>query len=113
MRLRGAWAGPEGIVTLGPEAGLRMTVDDRHQSHPEAVYHVLTQPSRDWPTGVRVTLVEVQHSLSFWLALHEPTYGLLIAQGALAERGLVPIWTGSLASTVRPGASWRRRAWAS
>jgi hypothetical protein len=94
MRLRGAFGGPEGIVTLGPEVGLRMTVDDRHSLDPDTVYQILTQPSHAWPTGVRVTLSEVQHSLSLWLALHEPTYGFMIAQGALAERGLVPYLYG-------------------
>ncbi len=94
MRLQGAFAGPEGIITLGPEAGLRMAVDDRHQMDPDAVYQVLTQPSRDWSTGVRVTLSEIQHCLSFWLALHEPTYCFVIAQGALTERGLVPYLYG-------------------
>lgn len=90
ITLRGAFAGPERYVQLGPEPGLYISVEDPGLVDVEAVYQLLMGPSIDLPTSIRVTPREIWGGLSLWLALHEPTFCGLGAQGAVAERGIVP-----------------------
>lgn len=94
MTLRGAFAGPETMIPLGPEPGLGLSVEDGNLIDAEAAYQWLTGPSHDWPTAVRVTPLEVWGGLNLWLALREPGLCRLYAEGELAERGLVPFLFG-------------------
>ena len=90
MMLRGAFAGPGGLVQLGPEPGLSIRVNDRDLVDAEAIYGLLTGPSRDRPTGVRVRSGEVFGSLSLWLAHRERGYCSLHAFGGMVDRGIIP-----------------------
>jgi len=90
ISLRGAFAGPERYLQLGPEPGLYVSVEDHILIDTEAVYRLLLGPSRDLLTSVLVTAHEIWGGLSLWLALHEPTFCGLGAHGAIAERGIVP-----------------------
>jgi protein-L-isoaspartate(D-aspartate) O-methyltransferase len=90
ITLRGAFAGPERYAQLGSEPGLYVSIEDRSLVDAEAVYRLLMGPTRDLPTSVRVTLREIWGGLSLWLALHEPNFCGLGAQGAVAERGIIP-----------------------
>lgn len=90
ITLRGAFAGPERYVQLGPEPGLYVSVEDRSLVDAEALYRLLMGSSRDLPTSVRLTLREIWGGLSLWLALREPNFCGLGAQGVVAERGIVP-----------------------
>ena len=97
MMLRGAFAGPEGtIVQLGPEPGLylHLSVDDHGLVDAEAIYKLLTGPSRDWPTKVQITPRELFGGLLLWLVTREPNPCGLSAEGELAERGIVPTLFG-------------------
>jgi protein-L-isoaspartate(D-aspartate) O-methyltransferase len=71
-----------------------LSVDDRSLVDAEATYKLLTGPSRDWPTAIRVTPCEIWESLSLWLALHEPGFCSLSAEGESAERDIVPYLFG-------------------
>jgi len=90
ITLRGAFAGPEQYVQLGPEPGLYVSVEDLSLVDVQAVYRLLVGSSRDLPTSVRVTPHEIWGGLSLWLALHEPNFCGLGAQGIAAERSIVP-----------------------
>lgn len=91
MMLRGAFAGPETRLALGPEPGLNVTLDDRSQINAEAIYQALVGPSRDLATNTQATSSDDLFSgLSLWLALHEPGFCWLSAEGPWVERGIVP-----------------------
>ncbi len=90
MTLRGAFAGPERYVQLGPEPGLYISVEDPTLVDTKVVFNLLVGSSRDLSTSVRVTLREIWGGLSLWLALYEPTFCELGAQGKWAERNIIP-----------------------
>jgi protein-L-isoaspartate(D-aspartate) O-methyltransferase len=94
MMLRGAFAGSTTIVQLGPEPGLGLSMADSNPVDADRVYQLLTSPSRDWPTLVRVLPFEIWGGLNLWLALHESGFCGLYAEGELAERGIVPYLFG-------------------
>ena len=89
MLLRGAFAGPERHVPLGPEQGLNLSVVDEVEIDADAVYALLTAPSSDESTDVRVTTSEGQ-ALSLWTSLRETGVCGVWAEGAMAERTVVP-----------------------
>jgi protein-L-isoaspartate(D-aspartate) O-methyltransferase len=90
MTLRGAFAEQEQSVQLGPEPGLRLTLNHPDRVEADAVYGLLTGPSRDRPTGVRVLPREAWGGALQWLALREPELCELCAEEDWAERNLVP-----------------------
>lgn len=90
MLMRGAFAGPQGTVEIGPEPGLYVGIDDRERVNAETVYRLLTGPSVDVPLGVQVTTSEIFGGLSLWLALRDHGYCRLGAEGEAAPRQLVP-----------------------
>jgi protein-L-isoaspartate(D-aspartate) O-methyltransferase len=94
MRLRGAFAGPETRVQLGPEPGLALNFADQRDVDAAAIYASLTGPSWDRATGIVATLHEVLGGLSLWLAVREPGLCSLGAEGAPAESGVVPYLFG-------------------
>lgn len=90
MRLRGALAGVERVLALGPEPGLLLAVEHERPLDADALYAALAQPGDDLATGVRVSLADVWGGLGLWLALHEGDLGRLAALGPNIERELVP-----------------------
>jgi protein-L-isoaspartate(D-aspartate) O-methyltransferase len=82
MRLRGAFAGPEGFVPVG-EPGDAMTIatDDQAAVNPAAIAGLLQSPSGDTPTGVSISGGrDVWSGLGLWLALHDPQFCALTAE---------------------------------
>lgn len=71
MRLRSAFAGPEGFVAFGPERGLVLGVDDRSGVEPEALARVVAAPAFELAADVPV---ETGIGFALWLALHDPAY---------------------------------------
>jgi protein-L-isoaspartate(D-aspartate) O-methyltransferase len=96
MRLRGAFAGPEVRLALGPEPGLAIGFTHDRAVDAAAVYALLNGPFQDHATGITASLHELWGSLPLWLAIHEPLLCGLSAEGAPAERGLVPFLFGSV-----------------
>jgi protein-L-isoaspartate(D-aspartate) O-methyltransferase len=91
VMLRGAFAGPETRLALGPEPGLNVTLNDRSPINAEATYQALVGPSRDWATKTQVMpRDDLGSGLSLWLALREPGFCWLSAEGPWVERGIVP-----------------------
>ena len=90
IRLRGAFAGPESVVRLGPVADLYLVYADDRSIDAEAIYQALTQPGRDRGPAVCVTPREMVEGLNLWRALREPDLCTLVAQGEAAARGLAP-----------------------
>jgi protein-L-isoaspartate(D-aspartate) O-methyltransferase len=90
MRLRGQFAGPEAIVQLGDEGTVRVAVDDRSAVDPDVAHKLLTGSSRDFSTGVQIRPRAIWEGLLFWLALREPNFCSLSAEGEAARRGIVP-----------------------
>ncbi len=90
ISLRGAFAGPQSYIQIGPEQGLYLAVENSHSVDTKMVYQLLTGPGRDWSTQVETTLHEIWSGLSLWLALHERCFCSISAYGSLARSGIVP-----------------------
>ncbi|MCH7984781.1 MAG: methyltransferase, FxLD system [Chloroflexi bacterium] len=90
MRMRGSFAAPKTALTLGPDGGPSLKVENADNIDPERTYDLLTGASSDLATWVQTTGEEAFWGLSLWLALHETGFGMLSARGEFAERGLVP-----------------------
>ncbi|HEV2106899.1 MAG TPA: methyltransferase, FxLD system [Thermomicrobiales bacterium] len=106
MRLRGAFAGPEGFVALGPrENGLTLSLDDQTSVDPGTINALLASPGRDQPVGIAVPRGrEAWSGLSLWLALHETGFCLVHTEG---DAPVIPIvmheWSATL-GLVEPDA---------
>lgn len=103
IRLRGAFAGPERTVELGPNPGLRMVIEGAQEVDAEAVYNLLNGPSRDLPTGVHATPPEIWGGLNLWLAVRGHSYCDLLAEGEWVERGIVPYLFGTTGKRTYTG----------
>jgi protein-L-isoaspartate(D-aspartate) O-methyltransferase len=102
MRLRGAFAGPETRVQLGPDPGLHLEFARDHSFDAERIFSWLTGSCKDRATGVEVTPAEVWGGLGLWLAIREPALCSLSAEGAPADSGVVPYLFGF-------GRQWKSR----
>jgi len=92
LPLRGSFAsGREGLVSLGAEPGLTLVTAIPVDA--DAIYAVLTGPHRDSSTGIRVMPREVG-GICLWLAMREPRFCYLYAEGDLTKRGIVPFLAG-------------------
>jgi protein-L-isoaspartate(D-aspartate) O-methyltransferase len=92
MSLRGEFAAlfPK-PVPLGPDAGLSLEKLDDTPIDAEAIYGALTQGSKDWATGVEVSVWDVLlGDLFTWLALRASGMAKLSARGEPAKRDIVP-----------------------
>ena len=109
MMMRGAFAGPTRTSSIGPEQGLYLVVDDADAIDQDVAYELLMGPSTDISSKVWVTRGEVWAGLSLWLAIREPSFCRLRADGEVADKGIVPClfsysgewktcFTGALAS---------------
>jgi len=98
MRLRGAFAGPESFVSLGPGSSLTLGVNDGGSVNPVAVASLLAGPTRDLPTGIAATPREGWDGLSFWLALREPGFCHLSSEVGI-DQGNHPVVPRLLGAT--------------
>jgi protein-L-isoaspartate(D-aspartate) O-methyltransferase len=89
MMLRGAFAEPTTVISLGPEPGLHLCTAEPIPPDAGTLYEWLTGTSRDRPTA-EVTLPHSHLGLQLWLALREPGYCFLNAWGEVAARAFVP-----------------------
>jgi len=90
MKLRGSLAGPETQRALGPTPGLLLRPTSPRALDADALYALLTGPSRSWPTSVRADGRDVWGGVSLWLALHASSMCGLTVEGEAAASGLVP-----------------------
>lgn len=90
MTLRGAFAGPDTVVELGSEPGLRIITEHAKEVDAGSAYSLLADDYKVLPVGVRVTTGELFSSLTLWLALHDARYYSLHAEGVWIESGIVP-----------------------
>ncbi|HEX9988220.1 MAG TPA: methyltransferase, FxLD system [Chloroflexia bacterium] len=90
IRLRGAFAGPERTIEIGPEPGLRIVLEGEQIIDREAIYKLLAGPGRDLGTGICATPAETWSGLNLWLALRGNGYCDLLAEGEWVDRGIVP-----------------------
>jgi protein-L-isoaspartate(D-aspartate) O-methyltransferase len=90
MRLRGAYAGPEHTLPLGPESGLNLSVYEQPPTTAESIYSWLAAGGRDLPVGIEAAVQEVWSGLLFWISVREPTLASISAHGDLAGRGMIP-----------------------
>jgi protein-L-isoaspartate(D-aspartate) O-methyltransferase len=90
IRLRGAFAGPERTIELGPEPGLRLVREGEQVVDGQATYELLAGPGSNLGTGVHATLAEIWGGLNLWIALHGHAYCDLLAEGEWVDRGIVP-----------------------
>ncbi len=90
MRLRGAFAGPEQLVSLGPEPGLLFSMPGDLPVNAKTIYAWLTGGADDTRTGLKVSPSEIWQGLGFWLGVSQPAVCALIAEGDLSSRGHLP-----------------------
>jgi len=91
ITLQGAFAKPQDIISLGPEPGLSISVNDGVKVDGDVVYGLLSDPSKDRPSGVHASPSEVIFGgLALWLSLRVPGLCVLSAEGQSADRGIVP-----------------------
>ena len=93
MRLRGAFAGPERVIPLGPSPGPRVSIDSDRPVDSDLLFEALTAPGVEVPTGLQVRLRELFGSLSLWLAVEDPDFCSLgiYAEPAVVDRSPVPL----------------------
>lgn len=94
IQLRGRFAEPDALTSLGPEPGLRLFMSGGTPIPPDTIYEWLTQPSRDLSTDLNVEPREVWGGLGLWLALHAPGYCAFGTQGEMTDRGIIPLLFG-------------------
>jgi protein-L-isoaspartate(D-aspartate) O-methyltransferase len=93
MRMRGAFAGPETVLALGPEPGVFVEfgeLGEQGSVDPDALPALLAQPGTDVRSGVEVGPSDLRDGLDLWLALHEPRIGAMTAIGAAADQEWLP-----------------------
>jgi protein-L-isoaspartate(D-aspartate) O-methyltransferase len=92
IALRGAFASTQiNRVQVGPDPGLYLELMEEFPVDGNAVYALLTGPSKDWIAGANVIAWDVLGGhLWTWLALHEPHLHRLVAEGELVDKNLVP-----------------------
>jgi protein-L-isoaspartate(D-aspartate) O-methyltransferase len=90
MPLRGAWAGPDTQLPLGPERGLALGLGRPRAVDAAAMYALLGGPSQTWPTPVYADTGDIWDGIRLWLALHAPAMCGLTASGAVARRAIAP-----------------------
>ena len=81
MRLRGAFAGPERLLSLGPEPGLDLSLSIEPPASPETLLGWLTQPGAWRSTGIEATAGEVTGGVGLWLGINSAGACDLIVQG--------------------------------
>jgi protein-L-isoaspartate(D-aspartate) O-methyltransferase len=93
MPLRGAFAGPERVIPLGPPPGPFLLADGDRPIDPVALSEALSAPPIEVPAGLTATLREAGGSLSLWLALEDSDSCLLsiYADPAVVDRSPVPL----------------------
>ena len=93
MPLRGAFAGPERIVPLGPAPGPFLLADGERPIDADALSRALNAPPVEIPTGLSATPQEAGGSLSLWLALEDADSCVLsiYADAAVVDRSPVPL----------------------
>jgi len=90
MPLRGACAGPQVRVPLGPDSNLFLALGEPRPVAAGRVYALLTGPSADRTTDLRVTHGDLWGGVSMWLALRASTMCGLMARGEALRRNLIP-----------------------
>jgi protein-L-isoaspartate(D-aspartate) O-methyltransferase len=93
MPLRGAFAGPERIVPLGPTPGPFLLADGERPIDADALCRALNAPPVEIPTGLSATPQEAGGSLSLWLGLDDADSCVLsiYADAAVVDRSPVPL----------------------
>jgi len=81
VRLRGKYAGSEKIMLLDKEANLHVSVDNADQVDIEKQITLLNTPSLDTQLEVLVSMHEIIFDVSLWMAVHEPKFFNLTADG--------------------------------
>jgi protein-L-isoaspartate(D-aspartate) O-methyltransferase len=83
MRMTGLSAGPEVVVPLGPQPGLRALVADGGVPEAGPLYEAVCGPARQAPvpSGLRVGSIAELADLDLWLALTEPGLSRLNVMG--------------------------------
>jgi protein-L-isoaspartate(D-aspartate) O-methyltransferase len=90
MRLRGNFAEPEYTLVLPQEPGLSLESVHALPDDGAMVYAWLQANGRDWPTHIKVTPRQLWRDVALWLALYEPRFCRLTAQGSVVAKNIVP-----------------------
>ncbi len=91
MGLRGDFVAPDLTRELGPAPGLQFWSVESPSASSQTIYEWLTGPRRDLDTGIAVTAHDVWFGVEPWLSLREAGFCTLMAQGEVAEQGIIPV----------------------
>ena len=89
MPIRGAFAGPQRTISLGPEPGLNLDIYHEAEVDAEDVYSLLNSAISSKATGVSVEAGELE-ALGLWISLREQDAITMWAEGELADRTNLP-----------------------
>jgi protein-L-isoaspartate(D-aspartate) O-methyltransferase len=84
MRLRGAFAGPEAVTSLGDRIDVLMEAGTRPPGAQD-LGTLLAEPGEMVGSGVQITRRELYGALDLWLVMHEPT-----GMGVVTDPGTGP-----------------------
>ena len=93
MCLRGALAGPERIIPLGPSPGPYLSLEGDRVVDADALLRLLKASTSEVPMGIQLRVEKEYGSLSLWLALEDSdscTLGIL-AESSVVDRSDVPL----------------------
>ena len=122
MRLRGSFAEPDYTLSLGSLPHLSLESTSPLPDDADLIYEWLSTSAQQWPTGVRLHPRELWRDLMLWLALREPHFCHLIAQGEAADEEVVPTlfqqegdakWQGSIGLWAKSSLAMLQQQWTS
>lgn len=90
MMLRGTMGRDGAEVALDQARTLKLTVAETQSLDAPALLAALAGPADSTPTGLRLTLQEMELGLNPWLALHEPGFCLLRAEANAPLAAQIP-----------------------
>lgn len=94
VRLRGAFAGPETVLSLDKAGQLQLTLDTAVSVDAETVRELLRSPHSLRATGLRATATQIAYGLYFWLGIHNPSFVHIHAFDEMAKHEAIPLLFG-------------------
>ncbi len=90
VRMQGAFAGPETVLTLDEKGLLQITLDTTANVDPHRVRHFLQSRYTLRATGIKVDARQIAYGLYFWLGIHTQGFVHIHAFDELAKHGSIP-----------------------
>jgi len=94
IRLRGAFQGPESFLLLDPDTNFTLTADNISETNTDEQSALFMKKGKDEPIKIRATSDEIFNDLSLWIAVSDPDFFILTAEGEPEDIGSIPYLFG-------------------